>query len=86
MHLTELILQRYIKNGIISVLLRQLTMELQIWFTLQQNCTLMELKPQKVSWGTIRYTFLSNHKVHKSSSGLSFWAPDPFLRDFSKIY
>ena len=42
----------------------------------------MELKPQKVSWGTLDILFSSNHKVHKSSSGLFFWAPDPLFKRF----
>ena len=27
----------------------------------------------------IRYTFSSNHNVHKSSCGRCFWAPDPLI-------
>ena len=35
----------------------------------------------------IRYTFSSNHNVHKSLCGLCFWAPDALNRiDYSKIY
>ena len=30
----------------------------------------------------IRYTFLSNQYVHKSSCGLCFWAPDPLIHRF----
>ena len=29
-----------------------------------------------------RYTFSSNHNIHKSSSGLCFWVPDPFINRF----
>ena len=28
--------------------------------------------------------FLSNHKIHKSSCGLCFWASDPLIERFSK--
>ena len=35
----------------------------------------------------IRYTFLSNHNIHKSLFGLCFWAPDPLINAyFTKIY
>ena len=27
----------------------------------------------------IKYTFLSNHYIHKSLCGLCFWAPDPLI-------
>ena len=27
----------------------------------------------------LRYTFSTNNKVHKSSCGLCFWAPDPLI-------
>ena len=27
----------------------------------------------------VRYTFLSNHNVHKSLCGLCFWAPQPLI-------
>ena len=33
-----------------------------------------------------RYTFLSNHTIHKSICGLSFRPPDPLFIDFTKIY
>ena len=31
-----------------------------------------------------RYTFLSNHNIHKSSCGLCFWALDPLIDRFYK--
>ena len=31
---------------------------------------------------TIRYIFSSNHNIHKSSSGLCFWASDPLIERF----
>ena len=36
----------------------------------------------------IRYTFTSNHNVHKSWCGLYFWAPEPLIAliKFTKIY
>ena len=35
----------------------------------------------------IRYSFLSNHNIHKSFCGLRFWASDPLIERFlSKIY
>ena len=30
----------------------------------------------------IRYTFSSNHNIHKSSCGLCFWASDPLINRF----
>ena len=30
--------------------------------------------------------FSSNHNIHKSSCGLCFWASDPLLIDFTKIF
>ena len=30
----------------------------------------------------IRYTFLSNYNIHKSSRGLCFWASDPLIDRF----
>ena len=32
--------------------------------------------------GTIRYTFSSNHNIHKSSCGFCFWASDPLIDRF----
>ena len=32
----------------------------------------------------LRYTFLSNHTIHKSSCGLCFWASDPLIDRFNK--
>ena len=31
---------------------------------------------------SIRYTFSSNHNIHKSSCGLCFCAPDPLIDRF----
>ena len=28
---------------------------------------------------SFRYTFSSNHNIHKSLCGLCFWAPDPLI-------
>ena len=30
--------------------------------------------------------FSSNHNIHKSTCGLCFWASDPYLIDFGRIY
>ena len=43
------------------------------------------IKIQKL--GIARYTFLSNHNIHKSSCGLCFWALHPLIEIFfSEIY
>ena len=37
---------------------------------------------KKVFYMYVRYTFLSNHNIHKSSCGLCFWALDPLIERF----
>ena len=38
------------------------------------------IKKCKCAWA--RYTFSLNHKIHKSSCSLCFWAPDPLIDRF----
>ena len=38
--------------------------------------------PKKVFCMYVRYTFSSNHNIHKNSCGLCFWAPDPLIDSF----
>ena len=35
--------------------------------------------PEFSTMAPIKYTFLSNHNIHKSLCGLCFWAPDPLI-------
>ena len=34
---------------------------------------------KKVFCICVRYTFSSNHNIHKGSCGLCFWASDPYI-------
>ena len=44
----------------------------------------MDPKIYSIHYPDIVPIFSSNHNVHKSSSGLCFWAPDPLIDSFYK--
>ena len=41
-----------------------------------------KLTPFFLTYRYIRYTFSSNHNIHKSLCGLCFWASDPLIDRF----
>ena len=55
-----------------------------IW-AIMPFCTLPIIMVNKTTTNLlryIRYTFLSNHNIHKSSCGLCLWASDPLIERF----